>query len=150
MNRKDIAIENFKKGYNCSQSIVLAFSDLVNINEKDLLKIASSFGGGMGRLRETCGAVSGCFIIIGLLYGYDEPESGELKAQLYERIQEIGLDFEKNQGSLECRQLLNLKEKHSSYIPTPRTKDFYETRPCANLIGYAAEILEEYIKKHSY
>ena len=148
MNRKEQAINNFKKGYNCSQSIVLAFSDLVSINESDLLKLTSPFGGGMGRLRETCGAVSGCFIILGLLYGYDEPESGQLKAQLYERVQKIGLDFESNQGSLECRQLLNLKEKHSSSVPSERTKDFYDNRPCLRLVSYAAEILEEYINTH--
>lgn len=148
MKRKDLAIENFKKGYNCSQSVVLAFSDLVDIDEKSLLKLSSSFGGGMGRLREVCGALSGCFIILGLLYGYENPETGDVKAKLYSRIQELGLRFEKDNNTMICRELLNLKEKHSDSKPAQRTSDFYKNRPCEKLIGYATEILEEYVDTH--
>lgn len=146
MTRSEKAVAYFKEGYNCCQSVVLAFSDLVNINEEELLKIASGFGGGLGRLRETCGAVSGMIIIAGLLYGYDVPDTDLLKKELYRTIQELGLPFEEKNGSLTCRDLLKLEEKHSNYIPSKRTKDFYDNRPCANLIFSAAEILEKYIE----
>ena len=86
MTRREMAMANFMKGYNCSQSIVLAFSDMLDIDEKSLLKMASSFGGGMGRLREVCGSVSGMFMVAGLLYGYDRPETGQVKADHYARI----------------------------------------------------------------
>ena len=148
MERKQVAIDNFLKGYNCCQSIVLAFKDLVDIDEKSLAKLASGFGGGMGRLRETCGAVSGVFMIIGLLYGYESPETGEIKAKLYAKIQELGLQFEKEQGSLVCRELLGINEKHSSSTPSSRTSSFYKDRPCIKYIGFASELLEEYIDKH--
>ena len=89
MTRRDIAMENFLKGYNCSQSIVLAFKDMLPIDEELLSKMASSFGGGMGRLREVCGSVSGMFMVAGFLYGYDGPETGQVKADHYARIQEL-------------------------------------------------------------
>ena len=143
-----MAIDYFKQGYNCSQSVVLAFKDLVNINEKTLAKLASPFGGGMSRLREVCGAVSGINIIIGLLYGYDTNETGEVKAELYSRVQELAKTFEEKNGSIVCRELMHLDVKHDSPIPTPRTNDFYTKRPCLELIGYVAEILEEYINNH--
>lgn len=146
--RKELAIAYFKQGYNCSQSVVLAFKDLVNIDEKTLLKLASTFGGGMSRLREVCGAVSGMNIVLGLLYGYDAPETGEVKANLYSRVQELALKFEEKNDSIVCRELMHLETKHDSPIPTPRTNDFYTKRPCLNLIGYASEILEEYINTH--
>lgn len=146
MTRSEKAVAYFKEGYNCCQSIVLAFFDLVNIDKTELLKIASGFGGGLGRLRETCGAVSGMIIIAGLLYGYDVPDTDLLKKELYRTIQELGLSFEDKNGSLTCRDLLKSEEKHSNYIPSKRTKDFYDNRPCANLIFSAAEILEKYIE----
>ena len=148
MNRKNDAINNFYEGYNCSQAVVLAFKDLLPIDEKTLLEMSSSFGGGISRLRETCGAVSGMAIVLGILYGYSNPKSQEEKASHYARIQEVILKFEERNHSLVCRELLNLQDKHSSPIPTIRTKDFYDNRPCPKLIGDAAEILEEYIKEH--
>ena len=83
MTRREEAMENFKKGYNCSQAIVLAFADMLPVDRTLLLRLASSFGGGMGRLREVCGSVSGMFMIAGLLYGYDGPETGQIKAEHY-------------------------------------------------------------------
>lgn len=150
MDRKQLAMDYFMQGYNCSQAVVLAFKDLLDIDEKSLLKLASSFGGGMGRLREVCGSVSGMFIVLGLLYGYDVPDRGEIKTNQYKRIQEVAKEFEDLNGSIVCRELLHLNEKHSSYIPTPRTNDFYQKRPCKELIGMASEILDKYIKEHPY
>ena len=148
MNRRNDAINYFYEGYNCAQAVVLAFKDLLPIDEKILLEMAGSFGGGISRLRETCGAVSGMAIVLGILYGYNDPKSHELKSKHYQLVQEVILQFETKNHSLVCRDLLNIKDKHSSPIPTIRTKDYYDNRPCPNLIGDAVEILDNYIKEH--
>lgn len=145
--RSEKAMENFLKGYNCSQSVVLAFSDLLDVDEKTLLKLASSFGGGMGRLREVCGSVSGMFIVLGLLYGYDGPETGEVKADHYARIQKLAKRFEEKYGSIVCRELLGLDIKHDSSVPEKRTEEYYKKRPCKEIIGEAAQILDDYLKE---
>ncbi len=149
MTRREMAMTNFKKGYNCSQSIVLAFADLLPIDEKTLLRMASSFGGGMGRLREVCGSVSGMFMVTGILYGYDGPETGQVKADHYARIQELARRFEEKHGSIVCREMLGLNVKHDVPIPEARTDEYYKKRPCVEIIGDAAEILDEYIKENN-
>ena len=147
MTRKEAAIANFMKGYNCSQAVVLAFSDVLPVDEATLAKLSSSFGGGMGRLREVCGAVSGMFMVAGLLFGYDGPEGGQVKADHYERIQELARRFEEKHGSIVCRELLGLGVKHDSPVPEARTAAYYKTRPCDEFVGDAAEILGEFIEQ---
>lgn len=141
-------MKNFTDGYNCAQSVVLAYSDLLGLEEATLSRISCSFGGGMGRLREVCGSVSGMFLAAGLLYGYDGPETGKVKAEHYARIQELAHAFEERNGSIVCRELLGLKVKHDESTPSARTADYYRKRPCKELIGMSAEILEEYICSH--
>lgn len=148
MTRKERAMKNFTDGYNCAQSVVLAYSDLLGLEEATLSRISCSFGGGMGRLREVCGSVSGMFLAAGLLYGYDGPETGKVKAEHYARIQELAHAFEERNGSIVCRELLGLKVKHDESTPSARTADYYRKRPCKELIGMSAEILEEYICSH--
>ena len=149
MTRREEAMANFNKGYNCSQSVVLAFADLLPIDRSQLLRLASSFGGGMGRLREVCGSVSGMFMIAGLLYGYDGPETGQVKADHYAIVQELARRFEEKHGSIVCRELLGLSVRHDSPVPEARTAEYYQKRPCAEIIGDAAEILEEFIKENT-
>lgn len=148
MTRREIAMNNFLKGYNCSQSIILAFEDMLPVDKELLSKMASSFGGGMGRLREVCGSVSGMFMIAGFLYGYDGPETGSVKADHYARIQELARRFEEKHGSIVCREMLGLSVKHDVPVPEARTNEYYKKRPCAEIIGDAAEILEQYIKEN--
>lgn len=148
MSRKETAMENFKKGYNCAQSLVLAFDDILPVDEKLLSKMTSSFGGGMGRLREVCGSVSGMFMVAGLVFGYDEPETGQVKADHYARIQELARRFEEKHCSIVCRELLGLNVHHDVPVPEARTAEYYKKRPCAEIIGDAAEILEQYIKEN--
>lgn len=148
MTRREIAMENFKKGYNCSQSIVLAFEDILPMDGATLSKMASSFGGGMGRLREVCGSVTGMFMVAGLLYGYDGPETGEIKAEHYARIQELAHRFEEKHGTIICREMLGLEVKHDIPVPEARTEQYYKKRPCPEIIGDAAEILEKYIEEN--
>jgi C_GCAxxG_C_C family probable redox protein len=143
-----MAMANFYEGYNCSQSIVLAFADLIPIEKTTLLKMSSSFGGGMGRLREVCGSVTGMFMIAGILYGYDGPETGQVKADHYARIQELARRFEETHGSIVCREMLGLSVRHDVPVPEARTQEYYKKRPCPEIIGDAAEILEQYIKEN--
>lgn len=145
MTRREAAMANFREGYNCSQSIVLAFADMLPIDKEMLSKMASSFGGGMGRLREVCGSVSGMFMVTGLLYGYDGPETGQIKADHYALIQELAHRFEEKHGSIVCRELLGLDLHHDRPVPEARTDEYYKKRPCVEIIGDAAEILEQYI-----
>lgn len=146
--RKEKAMQLFEEGYNCAQSVFLAFEDLHGIDQKTAAALASSFGGGMGRLREVCGAVSGMFLVAGVLYGYDDPKAGEEKAEHYARIQELAAAFEKENGSIVCRELLGLSVKKEAPVPEARTAEYYKKRPCKELVGQAAEILEQYIREH--
>ncbi len=148
MTRREAAMANFINGYNCSQSIILAFEDMLPVDKATMSKLASSFGGGMGRLREVCGSVSGMFMIAGLLYGYDGPETGQVKADHYARIQELARRFEEKHGSIVCREMLGLDVKHDVPVPEARTNEYYKKRPCAEIIGDAAEILEQYINEN--
>ena len=148
MDRKELAMNNFLKGYNCTQSVLLAFQDLLpEESRKEMICMSSAFGGGMGRLREVCGSVSGMFLITGLLYGYEGPETGEKKAELYAKVQELAHRFEEKNGSIVCRELLGLSVKEEKPVPEARTAEYYKKRPCKELIGMAAELLEEFINE---
>lgn len=145
MTRKEKAMQSFLDGYNCSQCMMLAFEDLLTIDIDTALKIASPFGGGMGRLREVCGSVSGMFMVLGFLKGYSTPGDYEGKKELYEHIQELARRYEEANGSIICRDLLGLSVQHEEATPEQRTPDYYKKRPCAEKIGSAAEILEYYL-----
>ena len=139
------AKELFKKGYNCSQSIVLAFYDETGLDSETALKIASSFGGGMGRLREVCGAVTGMFMVVGMKYGYTDPFDKKAKTEHYRLIQDLARQFEKENGSIICRDLLGISVKNDIPVPDDRNENYYRKRPCAELVEEAARILDEYI-----
>ena len=142
------ARDYFLEGYNCSQSVFLAFSDLTGFDEKTALLVSSSFGGGMGRLREVCGAVSGMFMAAGVLYGYTDPKAGTEKTEHYKRIQELAAAFKERNSSIVCRDILGKIAEDKSFIPSERTEEFYKTRPCAKMVEYATEILEKYIEQY--
>lgn len=144
MTRREIAVQNFKDGYNCAQSVVLAFADKVDLSKDDLLRIASGFGGGMGRLREVCGAVSGMFMVGGLIFGYSSPDAKTEKIELYKNIQKLAEEFKINNGSIICRELLGTVQPQAPE-PEVRTAAYYQKRPCAELVGDAAEILEKFL-----
>ncbi len=145
-SHSDRAKELFHQGYNCSQAVFAAFCDETGLECETALKIASSFGGGMGRLREVCGAVSGAFMVLGMKYGYIDPLDKNKKTMHYKLVQEFAKDFEKQYDSIVCRELLGLSVNHESYIPEDRTKHYYKKRPCVELVAYAAKLLEEYIQ----
>lgn len=143
------AMDLFKEGYNCSQAVFLAFEDKYDIDRKVALMLSSSFGGGMGRLREVCGAVSGMFMVAGVLYGYDDPKDYDKKKEHYARIQQLAKEFEEENGSIVCRELLGLGAGKDTPAPDHRTEEYYKKRPCAELVGMAAAIMERYIAEES-
>lgn len=141
----DKAVNNFKIGYNCAQSVFLAFAEDFGFDKETALKISSSFGGGMGRLREVCGAVSAMFAIAGLKHGYTEPDNDEIKGKHYTRIQNLAEKFKAKHETITCRELLGLEDGADSPIPSKRTDQYYQERPCELFIRTAAEILEQEI-----
>lgn len=147
MERKKLARDLFLEGCNCSQAVFCAFSDLVGLDIDFAKKLSSGFGGGMGRLRETCGAVSGMVMAASAIYGYSDTSDPELKHECYKLVQALCKRFREEAGSISCRELLGLSGASDPYSP-PRTEEFYKTRPCPGLIELAAGILEEYIAEH--
>ena len=145
--RKEKAMQSFLDGYNCAQCMILAFEDMLTVDVDTALQIASPFGGGMGRLREVCGSVSGMFMVLGFLKGYSEPEDYDGKKELYEHVQELARRYEEANGSIICRELLGLDVKREDATPEKRTDEYYKKRPCAEKIGSAAEILEVYLNE---
>lgn len=143
MKHGEKAAELFLEGYNCAQAVMVAFSDVTGLEPEFSAKMISSFGGGMGRLREVCGAVSGMLAVAGILYGYDSPTDDEKKKAHYELVQRLAEAFRQEAGSIICREIL--KNPPSNPTPTPRTAEFYAQRPCARLVYLAATILDEYI-----
>lgn len=142
------AIQNFLEGYNCAQSVLLAFKDELDLDESTLAMLSSSFGGGMGKLREVCGAVSAMFMIAGLKYGYADPKSSQEKEAHYELIQSLAQAFKEENGTIICRELLTPKQAGEGSIPSVRTETYYKDRPCAKFVGDAAKIMHEYMKDH--
>ena len=138
--------ELFLAGYNCSQSVVVAFCDVTGLTEDFSAKLSSSFGGGMGRMREVCGAVSGMLMVLGALYGYSTPGDDAAKKAHYALVQALAGQFRSEHGSIICREIL--KNPPSDPNPTPRTAEFYKTRPCARMVMTAARLLDEYIALH--
>ena len=145
MTRAEKAVELFCEGCNCAQAVFAAFADLIGMDQGMALRLSSSFGGGIGRQREVCGAISGMCMAAGALYGYDDVRDPAQKAAHYARIQQLCNDFRALYGSIVCRELLGAKRAENSPNPTPRDAEFYATRPCARFVGTAAQILEGYL-----
>lgn len=145
--RREKAMQSFLDGYNCAQCMVLAFEDMLTIDLDTALRIASPFGGGMGRLREVCGSVSGMFMVLGYIKGYNEPGDYTGKKELYEHVQELARRYEEANGSIICRELLGLDVKHEEPSPEKRTEEYYKKRPCAEKVGSAADILDAYLNE---
>ncbi len=148
MKKSERAYELFKEGYNCSQAVFGAFAEELGMDFETAVMLSSSFGGGMGRMREVCGAVSGMFMAAGIKYGYSDPKDNQAKKEHYRLIQKLAEKFRERNHYIVCRQLLGLDGQDSSYVPSERTQAYYKKRPCAELVRDAAEILEEYMEEH--
>lgn len=140
-----LAREGFIRGYNCAQAVACAFCEELNMEEATVAKMVSGFGGGFGKLREVCGAVSGAVFVLSALKGYDDPAATSEKSAHYLLVQEFASRFKAAHDTLICRELLkNLsQEKVNSPQPQPRTPEYYHTRPCVRFVETAAQIVDE-------
>lgn len=146
MDHEMQAAQLFLDGYNCAQAITVAFSDVTGLDKDFSARMASSFGGGIGRLREVCGAVSGMVMVAGILYGYDKDSDEAAKKEHYTLVQTLASRFKEEVGSIVCREIL--KNPPSDPNPTPRTAEFYKQRPCTRMVMIAARILDDHIRDH--
>lgn len=147
-DRIDKAVALFKEGFNCSQSVVAAFADMYGFTHEQALRISASFGGGIGRMRETCGAACGLFLLAGLETGATEGSDREGKAANYALVQELAEEFKKRNGALRCADLLGLSNTEPIVsTPEARTNQYYAKRPCSKMVEEAARIWCEYLEK---
>lgn len=147
--RVNRAVDNFMQGYGCCQSVVAAFADLYGLDDTLAKKIAAGFGGGVGRLRMMCGAVSGIVMLVGLDCGQTEGSDREGKSACYKVVQDLLAKSKEENGSIICAEILGLKgheKAASSYVASARTAEYYKTRPCAAKVESAARIFANYLK----
>lgn len=151
------AVALFKQGYNCSQSVVVTFADIYGMDADFAAHVSGSFGGGIGRMRETCGAACGMFMLAGLEVKGDYPDI-ELKKRNYEVVQALAAEFREATGSLICKELLGLNKKRADgtlpeiqIVATPeaRTDEYYKKRPCVRMVELAARIYCNYLNKEA-
>ena len=137
----------FEQGYNCAQSVALAFCDETGLAPETAAKLASSFGAGMGRLREVCGAVSGALMVLGVARGYSDPADPEAKKAHYALVQEFARRFREKNGSIICRELLQGVPVSQGAAPEARTETFYKKRPCVEYVKDAAGIVRDILQE---
>lgn len=148
-DRVEKAVSLFREGYNCAQSVVAAYADLYGIDTETALKLSASFGGGMGRMRQVCGAVSGMFMINGLDNGRTDPSDKEAKQRNYAKVQELAAAFRSENGSILCGELLagTCRKVSDDPQPSERTPEYYRKRPCAEYVRCCAQLIESHIRK---
>lgn len=140
-----VAEEFFRGGMNCAQAVVAAFEDVTGFDRDTSMKVAAALGGGMCRMREVCGAVSGCMVVLGMAEGEGSDSDHAKKAELYKKGQMLAEAFKGEMGSIVCRELLGLPDGKSEAVPEKRTDAYYKKRPCAEIVRIAAEKLREII-----
>lgn len=146
--RIEKAVSLFKEGFNCSQSVVAAFADKYGFTHEQALRMSASFGAGIGRMRETCGAACGLFLLAGLETGAVEGADRDGKARNYAVVQELAEEFKRRNGALRCADLLGLSQKEPVVsTPEARTAQYYAKRPCVKMVEEAARIWSEYMEK---
>ena len=141
--KKQLAKEYFEQGYNCAQAVLLAYCEETGLSSEQAAKLASTFGGGMGRMREVCGAVSAMFMIEGLVEGYSDPKAKEEKSEVYARVRALADRFREKNHSIICRDLIIDTETSPGIEPEERTKEYYERRPCGCYVEDAAKLIAE-------
>ncbi len=142
------AVAFFKEGYNCSQSVVAAYADMYGFTREQALRMSASFGGGIGRMRETCGAACGMFLLAGLETGCTDASNREGKGANYALVQQLAAKFKKENGALRCADLLGLSKKEPVVsTPEARTQQYYAKRPCAKMVETAARLWGEYLEE---
>ena len=147
MEHKAVAEVLFASGYNCAQAVFVAYCDEMNMDKETALKLSSSFGGGMGKLREVCGAVTGAFAVAGVLWGYSDVTDDKVKNEHYALIRRIAEEFKAVHGTYICNYLLKGLANINSKDSHPRTEEYYKVRPCVRFVITACEILDRIIEE---
>ncbi len=148
-DKKELAMEFFGQGYSCAQAVLLAFCEETGLTKQQAAMLAAPFGGGMGRLRQVCGAFSAALMVMGFLEGVSAPDDEQAKADQYAEIQRWAKVFEDQNGSIICRELLkDVPTTHGS-IPQPRTEEYYAQRPCMAIVGRAAGMIDTFLKERN-
>lgn len=146
INRQQLAFDYFSEGYNCAEAVALAFADVFKMDKESIIKMSVAFGGGFGRTRNLCGAVSAMGLVIGFLHDING-DAQEDKTAVYKQIQDVVEQFKERNGSDNCGVLLkNVKNLSQGYVPTIRNSEFYTGRPCVKFVLDSVEILENYFK----
>ena len=143
--RAQKAYDLFCEGYNCAQAVAIAFSDIIMLDKETISRLVSGFGGGFGRMREVCGAISGGVFVLNAIFGVFDINNVESKAKHYSLIQELLKTFEAENGSFICRELLGLDVKNEAPTPEKRNAQYYKKRPCAELCAISAKITSKII-----
>lgn len=148
--RVERAQQYFKAGYNCAQAVVMAFDDVMQMSPEELARLVAPFGGGMGRMREVCGTVSGMAFLAGAIKPSADPSNLEERKNNYALVQTFAQTFREENGDIVCRRLLGLEpavERTETAMPSERTQEYYRKRPCSEYVGCAARIVAEYLAK---
>ena len=147
MDHRERATALFMEGYSCAQAVFGAFADVTGLDFDTAMRLASSFGAGMGRMREVCGTCSGMFMVLGLLFGHSDADP-QKKAAVYARVQDLAARFRERSGTIVCRELLRGIKADTRPMPDARTAEYYRIRPCVRFVADAAEILDEYLTEN--
>lgn len=148
MDHAQKARDLFLSGCSCSQAVFAAFAGDFGIDHDMALRLASSFGGGMGGMRETCGAVSGMLMAAGMKWGYSDVGNLDIKTAHYARVRSLIERFKEEHKTIVCRELLaHLSELKKD--PSARTAEYYRVRPCAMFVETAARLLDEMDKQET-
>lgn len=142
-SRVEQAVFTFEEGYTCAQSVFATYADLFGMDRETALKLSSPMGGGIGRMREVCGAVSAMALLAGLKEGNTDPANEEGKERIYLLIRQMAEKFKEQHGTIICRELLGISGMGESAKPSERTEEYYSTRPCSRLVATASRIIEE-------
>ena len=142
-SRVEKAVQTFESGFGCAQSVFSTYADLFGMDRETALMLASPMGGGIGRMREVCGAVSAMALLAGLKEGNTDPSNEEGKEKIYLLVRQMSDKFREENGTIICRELLGLLEREDSARPERRTEEYYAARPCSRLVASAARIIEE-------
>lgn len=142
-SRVEEAVKTFESGYTCAQSVFVTYADLFGLDRETALKLTSPMGGGIGRMREVCGAVSSMALLAGLKEGNTDPDNEQGKERIYLLTRQLADKFKDRHETIICRELLRMEGMEESAKPSERTEEYYRTRPCSRLVATAAEIIEE-------
>ncbi|MDE7403798.1 MAG: C-GCAxxG-C-C family protein [Lachnospiraceae bacterium] len=149
-SRVEQATATFEEGYTCAQSVFSTYADLFGMDKETALKLSSPMGGGIGRMREVCGAVSAMALLAGLKEGNTDPTNEEGKEKIYLLTRQMAEKFREQFGTIVCRELLGIEGMEESAKPSVRTQQYYQERPCLQLIAAAAKIIEEMLLADKY